>query len=580
MSRSFLSASSTRPAWPRRTARRALTVVAVAVLASCGGSQTAPDTSALAEEDLRYPFNGAPIDLGAGPGVGYDEAQAEAREAAQGMVQAQAISVPTGPADAHIKGTFGAAFSWPIIPIHTVLLPDGRVLSYGSKPSGIQGGLLHYALWDPALGMGSKSKLLLSNTTGTDIFCAGQALLPGSGNVLLVGGDRVVNGQRNYANNDVNLFTPADNQLTRQGQSMAYQRWYATLITTASGEQAVLGGRIDKYYEGDSQYPPTQDTYASTPEVFSPTEGWRTLTSATSDYAYGSIMQSWNYPRAWWGPDGRVIIFTVTGKIFALDVAGTGRLSQLTGALPQGAFMLPAAMFQPGKILSVRDATKAVVVDLNGPAPVVTDAPPLSADRQYGNATLLADGKVWVNGGSSTGNDLVGAVYHSELWDPATNAWTLTASAAKPRLYHSISMLMPDGTVLTGGGGAPGPVINLNAEIYFPPYLYKKDGSGLPATRPGIVTAPTAGTYGQSIAVSMNNQNPVARMTLVRFGAVTHAFSNEQRFQDLSFTQKGKSLTVTLPASANNAPPGFYMLFALDANGVPSKAKILRLGAS
>jgi hypothetical protein len=68
-------------------------------------------------------------------------------------------------------------------------------------------------------------------------------------------------------------------------------------------------------------------------------------------------------------------------------------------------------------------------------------------------------------------------------------------------------------------------------------------------------------------------------MTLVRFGAVTHAFSNEQRFQDVSFTQSGKSLTVTMPASADTAPPGFYMLFAIDAQGVPSKAKVLRLGS-
>lgn len=570
-----------RPLWPLlgRAVRHAPKLIAVAALASCGGSLT-PDVGAQVEEDRAGVFGDAPIDRGAGPGVAYDESGDDGRQSALGEVRAMAVAVPSGPPDAHQKGVFGAPFTWPIIPLHTVLLPDGRVLSYGTKPSGIQGGLLHYAIWDSSLGMGAKSKLLLSNTTGTDIFCAGQALLPDSGNVLLVGGDRVVNGQRNYANNDVNIFTPADNALTRQSQSMAYQRWYATLITTASGEQAVIGGRIDKYYEGDSQYPPTDDTYASTPEVYSAANGWRTLTSAKSDYAYGAKIQSWNYPRAWWSPDGRVVIFTVTGKIFSLDVAGTGTLAQLPGVLPLGAFMLPAAMYQPGKILSVRDAAKAVVVDINGAAPVVADAAPLSADRQYGNATVLADGKVWVNGGSTTGNDLAGALYDSELWDPATGAWSMTASAAKPRLYHSISMLMPDGSVLTGGGGAPGPVINLNAELYFPPYLYQKDGSGLPAVRPGILTAPTAGNWGQTIAVTMNNKKPVARMTLVRFGAVTHAFSNEQRFQDLAFTQQGTNLSVTLPDSAHHAPPGFYMLFALNADGVPSKAKVIRLGAS
>jgi hypothetical protein len=434
-------------------------------------------------------------------------------------------------------------------------------------------------LWDPALGMGAKSKLMLSNTTGTDIFCAGQALLPGSGDVLIVGGDRIINGQRNYANRDVNLFTPADNALTKQGQSMAYQRWYATLITTASGEQAVLGGRDDRFYEGNAQYPPTDDTYASTPEVYSATTGWRTLTTAKSDYAYGSVLQSWNYPRAWWSPDGKVVILVTSGKIFSLDVSGTGAVAQLPGTLPTGNYNLPAAMYQPGKILSVRDGGQAVVVDINGATPVVTPTSPLMGDRQFGNATVLADGKVWVNGGSSTANDLVGAFYESETWDPATGAWTPAATAVKARLYHSISMLMPDGTVLTGGGGAPGPVSNMNAEVYFPPYLYKNDGSGLPATRPGILTAPTAAQWGDAIPVSMNNRNAVARMTLVRFGAVTHAFSNEQRFQDLSFTQSGKNLTVTLPATANDAPPGFYMLFAIDAQGVPSKAKVLRLGS-
>jgi hypothetical protein len=436
----------------RQSAQHALKLLAVAALASCGGS-AGPDASAMTEEDRAKATATAPIDYGAGPGVEFHETE---RESALGDVQALAISVPNGGPEAYLKGFFGAAFTWPIIPLHTILLPDGRVLSYGSKPNGLQGALLNYALWDPAQGMGSKSKLLLSNTTGTDIFCAGQALLPGDGNVLIIGGDRLVNGQRNYANRDVNLFTPTDNQLTKQSQSMEYQRWYATVITTANGEQAVIGGRDDRYYEGSDQYPPTEDTYSPTPEVYNSATGWRTLTTATSDAAYGSRVQAWNYPRAWWSPDGKVVTFNPMGEIWSLDINGTGTVLQQPVTMASGAPTLPAAMFQPGKILSVRDAAQAVVVDINGEAPVVASTAPLVGDRQYGNATILPNGKVWVNGGSSTGNDLVGAFYASETWDPATGAWSLGATAAKPRLYHSISMLMPDGTVLTGGGGAPG----------------------------------------------------------------------------------------------------------------------------
>jgi hypothetical protein len=560
----------------RRARRGAAKVLALSALAGCGGALP-PDDSALAEEDRRSSTAGtAPIDYGDGPGLvrGADDRR-------HGLAARLPGAIPPGGPEAHLKGQFGAPFNWPVIPLHMVLLADGRVLSYGSKPDGWQGALLHYSLWDPALGTGDSSMTLLPNTTGTDVFCAGQALLPGSGNVLLVGGDRIVNGQRNYANSDVNLFTPADNLLARQPAAMAFQRWYATMVTSASGEAIVMGGRIDRFYEGNEQYPPTDDTYASTPEIYNPLTGWRTLTGATSDNAYGALAQSWNYPRAWWNPRGTVTILTTVGKVLELDPSGTGTVTQTgaPGTLPQGAYNLPAVMIAPGKLLAVRQGGVAAQVDINSATPLVTPTGSLSADRRFGNATLLPDGRVWANGGSSTGNDLVGAVYDSEVWTPSTGTWSTWAAAAKARLYHSTSMLMPDGTVLTGGGGAPGPVSNLNAEIFYPPYLYQTDGSGLPAVRPVIAAAPTAANWGQKLAVQMAAKAPVSRVTLVRFGAVTHAFGNDQRFQDLSFTQVGKKLNVRMPATANAAPPGFYMLFALDAQGVPSVARVMRVGS-
>jgi hypothetical protein len=555
-----------------------LGLLATAVLAGCGGSSPRDDAN-LTEEDLWDARTQAPIDFGPGPGIAPTGLRTQALGAESLAMGARAEGVPNGPPDAHVKGMFGAPFSWPIIPIHLVLLPDGRVLAYGSKPSGYQGALMNYSVWDPALGTGDNAKQLLDNTTGTDIFCGGQALLPASGNVLLVGGDRIVNGQRNYANRDVNVFTPADDKITRKGQSMVFQRWYATVVTTATGEQVVLGGRIDRSYEGDSDYPPTDASYASTPEVYSAAQGWRTLKAAASEFAYGSRMQSWNYPRAWLGPDGRVVVLTTSGKIFALDTAGDGALQELPGTLGRGAFMLPATMYLPGKILAVRDEGVVVVVDINGASPIVTPTARLSADRKFANTTILADGKVWVNGGSTTGNDLAGAVHASETWDPATGQWTMTARAAKARLYHSTAMLMPDGSVLTGGGGGPGPVFNLNAEIYYPPYLFKPDGSGEPAVRPVIEQAPGTGRWGDHIGVTMLDDKTIDKVALVRFGGVTHAFGNDQRYLSPVFSQSGRHLTVHLPASANRAPPGFYLLFALDKQGVPSKARVLRLGA-
>lgn len=109
-------------------------------------------------------------------------------------------------------------------------------------------------------------------------------------------------------------------------------------------------------------------------------------------------------------------------------------------------------MFAPGRILSIRNNRVSTVVDIIGTGePVLSSGGNLIKDRKYSNATVLADGRVWVNGGSSTGNDLTGASLDSELWDPATRVWTTVASAATARLYHSSSLLLPDGTVLTGG---------------------------------------------------------------------------------------------------------------------------------
>ena len=545
-------------------ARRVSAVAAaVLLLAAWGGS--VPESEMFRTDEDKITRGKAPVDRGAGPG----------RPSRTLIGQRQLTShVPTGTAGVEQTGSFGPAFEWPLIPLHTVLLPDGRVLSYGTDDTGEQSGLLHYSVWDPALGVGPESMLLLPNTTATDLFCAGQALMS-NGQVLLVGGDRTVEGRRNFANADVNLFNPADNSLTRQTQSMVYQRWYATVVTTDKAEQVVMGGRTDKSW--GTHVPPIKVSYADIPEVYS-NGSWRTLTTAQSEKAYGATDDAWSYPKAWLGPDGRVVIFNNTGNLFALSTKKDGKVSKLTGMLPVSRQFQTAAMYAPGKILSMRNNAVVRMVDINGATPVIDTVPNLSQNRIYGFSTVLANGKVWVNGGSSTGNDLVGAAYHSELWNPATNTWTTTATAAKARLYHSVSMLMPDATVLTAGGGAPGPIIQMNAEIYYPPYLYKADGSGVPADRPVIAAAPQAGNWGATVPVVMGDAAPASRVTLVRFGAATHNFNNDMRFMELSFSQTDATLSVQLPSSKTIAPPGYYMVFVFNAEGVPSISKVLRLG--
>jgi galactose oxidase len=76
----------------------------------------------------------------------------------------------------------------------------------------------------------------------------------------------------------------------------------------------------------------------------------------------------------------------------------------------------------------------------------------------------------------------------------------------------------------------------------------------------------------------LQTENVIASKVLwIRLGSVTHAFSHGQRLNYLRFAQNGGVISATAPASANLAPPGFYLLFVLNANKVPSQGQIIQI---
>src|SRR5262249_16001652 len=188
------------------------------------------------------------------------------------------------------------------------LLPDGRVLSYGTDTNGDQGALQNpylapngsptlYDIWNPTIGTGSNAHMTLtSSTVTTDIFCSAVTVLA-SGNALVVGGDFTVNGVRNYSNNKAELFNQSQNTLTSTVQMM-YPRWYASINTLANGDELILGGELSPSGNGEP-----------TPEVYSATYGWRQLTGISID------PNEWYYPRGFVGPDGAVYVLQQNGII-------------------------------------------------------------------------------------------------------------------------------------------------------------------------------------------------------------------------------------------------------------------------
>ena len=464
------------------------------------------------------------------------------------------------------EGKWSPVVDWPLIAIHSVLTPQGKVMNFGTDENGLQGAQFSYDVWDPTLGTGTNSHNTLPNTLGVDSFCSAAIVMPETGNILMAGGDNRPNGGTNRGINDAPIFNPQTNVLSRAA-NMNSARWYPTSTMLANGD-ILLSGGIN-----------AAGQTVATPEVYSPaTNQWRSLLGiSTADYSYF-------YPRQWLAPNGLVFGYTNDAKMYYMNPNGNGNLQAL-GTLTAGGNSAQgtAVMYRPGRILQVGGSgdvsNNASIIDINGALPSVRAiTKPVEAGRVWVESVVMPDGKVMIVGGSAEDNQLVETSYRPEIWDPNTEAWKLMASSVKARLYHSTALLLKDGRVLVAGGGAPGPQVNTNAEIFSPPYLF--NSSGQAAARPTIVSAPGEAPYGSKIAVRHNASDLITRVTLIKTGAVTHSFNMEQRFIELEFEDINNGVRVSLPSSANLAPPGYYLLHLINNKGVPSKAHILRISST
>jgi YVTN family beta-propeller protein len=459
----------------------------------------------------------------------------------------------------NVRGAWSSLHAWPLIAVHATLMPDGRVLTYGTNGDGKQTGRFIYDVWDPALGTGTGSHLTLPNMTLTDIFCGSQLVLPEGGGVFLAGGDNWNGtGTTNTANNNSNVFRLGDNTLNR-GNNMNRARWYSSSTTLLNGEIYIQGG----------------SSGTDRPEIRGTNGQFRLLSTANT----GAL--NFMYPRNFIAPDGRVFGYDSNGQVYYVNTSGTGTLTSLGGLLPAAnrGSDASAAMFRPGRILQFGGASNgAVVIDINGASPTFTATQSMSSQRRLANATILADGQVLATGGSSSWNSLTGVNNSAEIWNPATGVWTRGASGDRARLYHSTALLLPDATVLVAGGGAPGPQVNTNAEIYSPPYLF--DANGLRTARPTLGGAPASVAIGKTFFANWGGGRSISRVTMVRTGSATHGWNMDQRFVELTFRVQGNQLAIQAPSRATDAPPGFYMLFVIDSAGVPSVASMVQVGVA
>lgn len=470
-----------------------------------------------------------------------------------GLLAAPAAAVTLDP-----NGSWEELGDWPLIAIHAALTSEGDVITYGTRGAfASQSGSFIYDVWDPASGDVEGGHDTLQNETPTDIFCNLQLNDPSSGNLVMFGGDVFLDGQaQNYGNADIVEFDATTRALSSL-PGMTLPRWYGSGVTLPDGRIYIQGGLNGEAF----------------PEVWDPINGAQALDMDTTELY-------WYYPRLFVVPDGRIFGFDTNGRMFTVSQDLTtltqhGKFAS-SGVVGDGS---SAVQYAPGKILQFGGRSNhTYYIDANGPEPVVTRGPNMSARRSWVDAVLLPDGRVLAIGGSGVKNELDGTKKSAEIWDPATGEWTEYSMGAVARLYHSTALLLPDASVLVAGGGAPGPLVNANAEIYKPGYMVT--AGGVEAPRPEYSLDDTEYDVGDTITISSGDAAQVASVRLVKNGAVTHSFNPEQRLIDLPFAAAIGELQATIPLSSSVVTPGSYLLFLIDGAGVPSEAKIINVAPS
>lgn len=485
--------------------------------------------------------------------------------------QTEAITAPDAAAaaatpasvDPAVAGQWGPVVPWPVVGVHVALLESGKVLAHDSI-----GDLATEAypdemnttsratVWDPEETDPDEAHTPASMGLGFNIFCNGLAHLA-DGTVYAAGGNK---NQALQGIVQTHIFDGATNTWSREAD-MAEARWYPSVTPLRNGEMLIT--------EGGPNMPEIRETDGE----------MRSLTTASQELS--------DYPWIDVAPDGRAFYSGPNPTMRSLDPSGTGTWEEFGDRDSETRDYGSRAYYDTGKILvsgggdSLRTAR---VIDLNGPTPQVSATAPMAEKRRQHNLTVLADGEVLATGGNTTGVqvDIYNGVYDAEMWNPDTGQWRTLAPMARSRQYHSTALLLPDGRVLSAGGGVCGPCDTLpylekNAEIFSPPYLFEDDGSGDLAPRPEVTFAPRTVSYGDPFSIATPDPGSVGDVALTRLGAVTHSVNMDQRYVPLSFDQAQGTITADAPANANIAPPGVYMLFVMNSDGVPSIAEMVHV---
>ncbi|MCW7539109.1 RICIN domain-containing protein [Aquabacterium sp. A7-Y] len=473
------------------------------------------------------------------------------------------LALPTQPA------LWSGVIPLSIVPVAAAHLPDGRLLTWSAYDRlnfGGDYGYTYTVFFDPVTATGSER---LVSETSHDMFCPGIANLA-DGRILVNGGSSTAR---------TSIYDPASNSWSAEAP-MNIGRGYQGTTLMSDGSVLTLGGSWSGGMGGKDG------------ERWKAGEGWVPLPGVP----VGPILA--DDPEGIYRADNHLWLLTMAGgrvlhagpspNMNWIDGRGQGSITS-AGRRADDPYSMngTASLYNVGRILTVGGApayqrglatANAHVIEHNGSDLSVRRTASMAYTRGMHNSVVLPNGEVVVIGGVAVPASFTDArsVLVPELWDPRTETFSRLPPMRTPRNYHSVALLLTDGRVFAGGGGLCGscPVNHPNAEILTPPYLLNADGS--PAARPSITAAPATAALGASINVSTDG--PVPEFALIRMSSVTHTVNNDQRRIPLrALTADGRSYILKLPSDPGVALPGYYMLFALNSQGVPSVARVIRI---
>jgi hypothetical protein len=488
-------------------------------------------------------------------------------------------------------------FPSPVRAIHAVLMYTGSVLlvaGSGNDSSDFAAGTFRSAVYNPATGT------FQVIPTPDDFFCGGHIQLP-DGKVLVLGGTLAypaANGSHGYEGlNTSYIFNPATSRYQRVSD-LIDGHWYPSATELGDGDVISFGG-LTTTGRGST----VAEYFKYNPD--SPSDGqWLPLNEIHESYDYWDL-----YPAMILMQNGS--LFYTGSHVFGSNIKSKSDIYNITNILDPGApapvtevpglqddpgvkgkdmtdqsmsVLLPPAQSQ--KVLLAGGGTSNFVlpatrdtdlIDLDSANPGYTPGPllprgklangqlePASDGKMYVSLVLLPNGMVFETGGGLTNRE--DPVYEASMYNPATGRFIAgMATDPVPRTYHSSAFLLPDGRVMAIGNNPGNGSFDLRISVFTPPYLFH-------GARPQITSlGSTYWTYGSTQQITVNQK--IVSAELISPASVTHSSDPSQRFVALPLTVNGNRIGLNLTTNPDIAPPGWYMLFVTNANGVPSVAR-------